>query len=79
MLTPQVRGRGIGLRIGSYNGRNVARHDGWFAAHRSHFLLDLDGDIGVVVLANSDNAAPREIAESLLELALQAVLQQSGN
>ena len=71
MLTPQVPGRGIGLRIGELNGRKIARHDGWFAAHRSHLLLDLNAGIGVVVLANSDSASPDEIAEALLAEALR--------
>lgn len=71
MLTPQVSGRGIGLRIGELNGRSIARHDGWFAAHRSHLLLDLDAGIGVVVIANSDSASPDEIAEALLAEALK--------
>jgi D-alanyl-D-alanine carboxypeptidase len=71
MLTPQVPGRGIGLRIGQLNGREIARHDGWFAAHRSHVLLDLDAGISVVVIANSDSASPDEIAEALLAEALK--------
>ena len=71
MLTPQVPGRGIGLRIGELNDRKIARHDGWFAAHRSHLLLDLNAGIGVVVLANSNSASPDEIAEALLAEALR--------
>lgn len=71
MITPQVTGRGIGLRTGRLNGRAIARHDGWFAAHRSHLLLDLDADIGIIVMANSDSASPNEIAEALLAEALK--------
>ena len=71
MLTPQISGRGLGLRIGRLNGHSVARHDGWFAAHRSHLLLDLQAAVGVVVLANSDSAAPALIAEALIAAALQ--------
>lgn len=71
MLTPRISGRAIGLRIGQLNGRRVARHDGWFAAHRSHFLLDLQAAISVVVLTNSDSAAPDQIAAGLLTAALK--------
>lgn len=70
MLTRQSSDRSIGLRIARLNGRMVARHDGWFAAHRSHMLLDLQSNTAVVVMANSDDAAPDEIAVALLEIAL---------
>ena len=48
----------------------VARHDGWFAAHRTHLLLDADRGIGVVVLANSDNASARQLADDLYRFVL---------
>ena len=70
MAAPQQFGRGLGLRSGRLNDHRVARHDGWFAAHRSHLLLDIEADVGVVVLANSDNAAPALIAEALLAATL---------
>ena len=72
MLTPHASGWGLGLKIRQLDGRTVARHDGWFAAHRSHLLLDIENGIGVVVLANSDNAEPGEIAEALLDAALSS-------
>ena len=71
MLTPQRFGRGLGLRVGRYKGRPVARHDGWFAAHRSHLLIDPEAAIAVVVLANSDSAAPDDIAEALFDVAFE--------
>lgn len=71
MLTRQSSDRAFGLRIVRLNGRMVARHDGWFAAHRSHMLLDLQSNTAVVVMANSDNAAPDEIAVALLAIALE--------
>jgi CubicO group peptidase (beta-lactamase class C family) len=73
MYERQASGRGLGLEITRLAGRTVARHDGWFAAHRSHLLLDVENEIGVVVMANSDNATPGEIADALLEAALAAV------
>lgn len=70
MRTAQASGWGLGLRLGALDGRTVARHSGWFAAHRSHLLLDPANGIGVAVLANSDGAAPADIAEVLLRVAL---------
>jgi CubicO group peptidase (beta-lactamase class C family) len=72
MLEAGRHGWGLGIRLEEYDGRRVARHGGWFAAHRSHLLLDLESGIGVVVLANSDSATPTRIAEALLDSALAA-------
>ena len=71
MLAPQKSGRGLGLRAGQLNDHRVARHDGWFAAHRSHLLVDLQAGVGVVVMANSDSASPALIAEALIANALE--------
>jgi CubicO group peptidase (beta-lactamase class C family) len=67
----QASGWGLGLRVQRKDGRTLARHDGWFAAHRSHLLLDIDAGSAVVVQANSDNAATGKIANALLEAALE--------
>jgi len=66
MRERQPSGWGLGLKIQRLDGRNVARHDGWFAAHRSHLLIDAEEDVAVVVLTNGDNASPKSIAEALL-------------
>lgn len=71
MRTRQESGWGLGLKISVSNGRSVARHEGWFAAHRSHLLLDLRSGISVVVLTNSDSATPARIAEALFSDALR--------
>ncbi len=68
----QAGGRGMVFRIRERDGQLVARHDGWFAAHRAHVLLDISAGIGVVVLANSDDAATGRIGESLYEALLSA-------
>lgn len=76
LLNPQGNGRGYAMRLEKYKGRDVARHGGWFAAHRSYLLLDLDSGISVTVLANSDSASPGNIAEALLDVALLEVSPQ---
>ncbi len=72
MQEKQASGWGLGIRVESFEGRAVARHGGWFAAHRSHMLIDIENDIGVVVMANADNANPAAIAVALLKTALAA-------
>lgn len=67
----QPSGRGLGIRLEQYRGRTVARHGGWFAAHRSHLLLDIGNGIGVVVMSNGDNADPEAIADALLDATLE--------
>ncbi len=72
MRSQQANGWGLGLKVQRYKGHRVARHDGWFAAHRSHMILDVRDGIAVVVLTNGDNADPTEIAEALFDAALKA-------
>jgi len=71
MRSQQANGWGLGLKVQRYKGHRVARHDGWFAAHRSHLILDVRDGIAVIVLTNGDNANPTEIAESLFDAALE--------
>jgi len=75
MLTSQDSGWGLGIKLDRLKGRPVARHSGWFAAHKSHLLLDLQSGIAVVVMANADSAAPARIAEALISSALGETLQ----
>jgi len=66
MLEPSTARRTLGLGVGMVNGRQVVRHNGWFAAHKSHLLIDLDAEVAAVVLTNGDNAEPDVIAEALV-------------
>ena len=79
LLTAQAGKRGFGIRLARYKGRSVARHGGWFAAHRTHLLLDLRSGIAVVVMANSDSASPEDIAEALLDRALGEVSSRTDD
>lgn len=65
MYEPVATNQGLGLRLESIDGHRVARHGGWFAAYRSHLLLDPARGIGIVVLANSDSALPDAMADRL--------------
>lgn len=70
MLERQASGWGLGLRITREAGRTLGRHDGWFAAHRTHFLVDPLGGVAVVVMANSDAASASRIADKLYRAAI---------
>ena len=71
MYKPVASNRGLGLRMESIDGHPVARHGGWFAAYRSHLLLEPARGIGIVVLANSDSASPDAIADDLYQAVAQ--------
>ena len=70
MRQAQASGWGLGLGISSVDDNPVATHSGWFAAHRSFLLLDAGNNVGVAVLANSDDAVPARVARALYRVAL---------
>jgi len=70
MRERQRSGRGLGVGLERDGDQVLATHGGWFAAHRSQLLLDHENGIAVIVLTNSDNAAPRRIANALYRAAL---------
>jgi CubicO group peptidase (beta-lactamase class C family) len=72
MLEPSRARRTLGLGVGTVNGRQVVRHNGWFAAHKSHLLIDLESEVAAVVLTNGDNAEPDLIAEALVSAMIEA-------
>jgi len=72
IMTPQASGWGLGLGVDETDGRRVAKHGGWFAAHRSQLIVDPAAGIAVVVLANSDDGRPGRLANRLYEFALAA-------
>lgn len=73
MREQQASGWGLGLKVQRYKGHRVARHDGWFAAHRAHILMDVRDSIAIVVMTNGDNASPKNIAEALFDAALEGL------
>lgn len=61
----QPTGRGLGLGLEQDGDQLLAMHGGWFAAHRSQLLINPASRTAVVVLTNSDSAAPKQIAYEL--------------
>jgi len=78
MFRRQRSGWGLGIKLGRLDGREIAQHSGWFAAHRSHLMVDIESGVSVVVIANSDNAAPNEIAEALMKKTLEEILESDA-
>ena len=78
MRERQPLGGGLGIGLKRKNGRMLMVHGGWFAAHRSHLIIDADSGIAVVVLANSDSASPDEIADALYTEAIRVTNHQNN-
>ena len=65
--------RSFGLRIGRLEGRPIARHTGWFAAHRSALAVFPGTGTGVFVVVNCDDGAEEEIVTALMRLLAEAM------
>lgn len=72
VLIPQNGNRSYGMSAGRWRDRPVVRHSGWFAAHKSHVLIEPGAEVAVIVLANSDDADPGAVAGRLLEAVLDS-------
>ncbi|MEM9074657.1 MAG: serine hydrolase domain-containing protein [Myxococcota bacterium] len=59
-----------GLRIVRDERGVYYRHNGWFAAHRSHLSFRTEEGVGVVVLTNADDGDPEGIGRALMNRAL---------
>lgn len=66
----QASGWGLGMGIAAIDGRTVARHGGWFAAHRSALILDPDSKVAIAVMTNSDDGEPGRLATALYRYAM---------
>ena len=67
---PSGAGWTYGLRVGQRDGHLEIRHDGWFAAHRTHMVLAPDAGVGVAIVTNADDGEPRQLAERALDALL---------
>lgn len=77
MLKPANARRTLGLGTGVFDGHEVVRHSGWFAAHRSYLIIDPETGAAAIVLANADNAEPDAIAEALLREMTEAGIRKA--
>ena len=64
-------GRSLGLGTEAVGRCKLLTHGGWFAAHRSQLLIDTTNSIAIVIIANGDNANPRQMARVLFAAALR--------
>jgi len=70
MRTAQTAGWSWGLKVMDVDGERVLRHNGWFAAHRSHLSFAPDRGVGVVAFGNADDFDPAVQGMRILRAAL---------
>lgn len=79
LFATQPSGWGLGIGISRIDGRRVASHGGWFAAQRSTLIVDPEAGFGVVVLTNSDDGNPGDLARALLRLARESASAEAAD
>lgn len=73
MMAPQGAGpvwteaRGLGFELEKVKGHLRASHNGWFSGHRAQVSLVPDLGLGVVLLANADDAPVAPVADRVLD------------
>ena len=79
MMTAQDAGpvwteaRGLGFELEKVKGYLRASHNGWFSGHRAQITLVPELALGVIVLANADDAPVADVASRVLDDMIDAV------
>lgn len=67
------RGNAIGFAVNREKEKVYVGHGGSYHGYKTHTLIQLDGKVGVIVLANEDDAGPSSIALHLMQTVGEAV------
>ncbi|MEM1435549.1 MAG: serine hydrolase domain-containing protein [Pseudomonadota bacterium] len=67
MTTGWERGQGIGFGVALVGDREQVGHPGGYPGYMTFTSIDLDSEIGVIVLTNATDAQPIEIAGELMK------------
>ncbi len=59
---------GLGWGVGSYDGKALLSHGGSIGGFRSHYARLMNGELAVIVLANSSSAIARAFARGVADL-----------
>lgn len=72
------RGNAIGFAVSREKDRVYVGHGGSYPGYRSQTLIQLDDKVGVIVLTNSDDSAPNDIAMHLMQTVGEAVAKAAA-
>jgi D-alanyl-D-alanine carboxypeptidase len=68
-----TRGNAIGFAVNRERDKVYVGHGGSYPGYKTQTLIDLDGKVGVIVLANEDDGNPSPMATHLMHTVGQAV------
>jgi len=68
-----TRGNAIGFIVERTRNRIYVGHGGSYPGYKTQTLMQLDDKVGVIVLANGDDAVPADIAQHLMQIVGEAV------
>lgn len=75
--TTWTSGNGIGFSISRVGDRTYAGHGGGYPGYTTQTLIDLDRRVGVIVLTNTNDSNPGDIASQLMRTVGDAVARAS--
>jgi CubicO group peptidase (beta-lactamase class C family) len=67
------RGSGLGFSVSRIRNKVYVGHGGSLAGYKTQTYIDLENEVGVVVLTNGDDSRPAQIAERLMQTVGEAV------
>lgn len=70
-----TRGQGIGFGITRVDGKVYVGHGGGYPGYTTRTTIQLDSKVGVIVLTNTNDSDPGQIAEQLMATVGDAVAQ----
>ena len=65
--TTWTRGQGIGFSVQRRDGRLYVGHGGGYPGYTTNTSIQLDSEVGVIVLTNTNDSNPAQIAQQLME------------
>jgi D-alanyl-D-alanine carboxypeptidase len=76
--TNWTSGNAIGFAVNRTRDKIYVGHGGSYPGYKTQTLIQLDGKVGVIVLANGDDAVPNNIAMHLMETVGEAVAKAAA-
>jgi len=73
-----MSGTGLGFDVKRVNNRTYIGHGGGYPGNTTQTLIQLDDKVGVIVLTNTNDSNPADLANKLMETVGQAVVKAAG-
>lgn len=70
-----TRGQGIGFAVSRVDDRIYVGHGGGYPGHTTNTLIQLDDEVGIIVLTNTNDSNPAQIARELMSTVGHAVAE----